>query len=183
MTETLTRIDKEIQDENGVWYQMKIVPYRTAENVIEGTVVTFVDIDAQKKNAALAETIVETVREPLLILDGDLHVMTANPAFYRHFQTSPKDTLGRLIYDLGDRQWDIPELRRLLDQIVPKDTQFEGFEVTHNFPGHRTQNHTTQRPPNHAQRRGDPPHPPGLRGCHRSTAGPEPDAGIVNPRV
>ncbi|MEN6333298.1 MAG: PAS domain-containing protein, partial [Phycisphaerales bacterium] len=114
---------------------MKVVPYRTAENVIEGAVVTFVDIDVQKKNAALTDMIVETVREPLLMLGGDLHVIVANPAFYRFFKTTSKDTLGRLIYDLGDHQWDIPELRRLLEQIVPKDTKFEGYSVTHDFPG------------------------------------------------
>jgi two-component system CheB/CheR fusion protein len=135
VNETLTRVDREIQDENGTWYQMKIVPYRTAENVIEGAVVTFLDINPQKRNAALAETIVETVREPLLILDGELHVMIANPAFYRYFQTTPKDTLGRLIYDLGDRQWSIPELRRLLEQVVPENSKFDGFSVTHEFPG------------------------------------------------
>jgi two-component system CheB/CheR fusion protein len=134
VTETLNRVDREIQDENGAWYQMKIVPYRTAENVIEGAVVTFVDITTLR-HISLAETIVETVREPLLILDGDLHVIAANPAFYRFFKATPKDTQGRLIYDLGDRQWDIPELRRLLEQIVPKDTRFEGFPVTHDFPG------------------------------------------------
>jgi two-component system CheB/CheR fusion protein len=142
VTETLARIDKEIQVEGGAWYQMKIVPYRTAENVIEGAVVTFVDVASQKTAALAAEqagdfarAIVETAREPLLILDGDLHVMTANPAFYRFFQVSPKDTLGRLIYDLGDRQWDIPELRTLLEQIIPENTQFEDFTVTHDFPG------------------------------------------------
>ncbi len=119
---------------------MKIVPYRTAENVIEGAVVTFVDINAQKKNAALADTIVETVREPLLILDDELHVVTANPAFYRYFKTNAKDTMGRLVFDLGDRQWDLPELRKLLQEIVPKDSRFEGFSVTHDFPniGRRT---------------------------------------------
>lgn len=135
VNETLTRVDREIQDDGEVWYQMRIVPYRTAENVIEGAVVTFVDINTQKRNAALAETIVETVREPLLILDGDLHVMSANPSFYRCFKTTPADTLGRLIYDLGDRQWSIPELRRLLEQIIPENSRFEGFSVTHEFPG------------------------------------------------
>jgi two-component system CheB/CheR fusion protein len=132
--ETLTRVDTEVQAENNTWYQMKIVPYRTAENVIEGTVVTFVDVTTLKAGN-LAQAIVETAREPLLILDGDLHVMTANPAFYRFFQVNPKDTLGRLIYDLGDRQWDIPELRTLIEQIVPENTQFADFTVTHGFPG------------------------------------------------
>ena len=145
--ETLTRVEKEIQTEKGVWYQMRIVPYRTGENVIEGTVVTFVDVSSQntavlaaEQSPSFAEAIVETVREPLLILDTGLHVMTANPAFYRHFRADPKDTLDRLVYDLGDRQWDISDLRKLLEQIVPQNSKFEGFEVRHNFPviGSRT---------------------------------------------
>ena len=126
---------------------MRIVPYRTAENVIDGAVVTFVDI-TEYKNAMLAsleagdfaEAIVETVRQPLLILDQSLKVIGANPAFYRHFRVSPDETVGRLIYDLGNRQWNIPELRELLEQIVPQNTKFEGFKVSHEFPqiGERT---------------------------------------------
>ena len=131
--ETLARIDKEIQVEGGAWYQMKIVPYRTAENVIEGTVATFIDIDLQR-TTGFAQAIVETAREPLLILDDQLHVLTANPAFYRHFQVDSKDTLGQHIYDLGTHQWDIPELRDLLERIVPQNTRFEDFKVTHTFP-------------------------------------------------
>jgi two-component system CheB/CheR fusion protein len=134
VTETLMRIDKEIQVEGGAWYQMKIVPYRTSDNVIQGTVATFVDIDMQKKIADFAQAIVETAREPLLILDTQLHVLTANPAFYRHFQVNSKDTLGQHIYALGAHQWDIPELRDLLERIVPQNTRFEDFSVTHSFP-------------------------------------------------
>jgi two-component system CheB/CheR fusion protein len=139
--ETLTRIKKEVRGEGDRYYQMRIVPYRTAENVIDGAVVTFVDI-TEYKNAMLASTqvgnfveaIVETVRQPLLILDKDLKVIRANPAFYRHFQVSPDETVGRLVFNLGDRQWNIPALRELLEQIVPQNTKFEGFKVSHNFP-------------------------------------------------
>ena len=82
-----------------------------------------------------AEAIVATVREPLLVLDGQLRVQSANRAFYRTFQVAPEATLGRRLYDLGNGQWDIPRLRTLLEEILPRDHAFEDFEVEHDFPG------------------------------------------------
>jgi PAS domain S-box-containing protein len=81
-----------------------------------------------------AENIVETVREPLLVLDGDLKIVSANRSFYRTFKVTKRETLGRLVYNLGNRQWDIPRLRILLEEILPKKTHFGGFEVEHDFP-------------------------------------------------
>lgn len=81
------------------------------------------------------QSILDTGREPFLVLDALLHVITANRAFYQTFQVTAGQTLGRLIYDLGDGQWNIPALRRLLGEIVPQDAVVEGFEVTHDFPG------------------------------------------------
>lgn len=78
--------------------------------------------------------IVDTMREPFLILDEDLRVMVANEPFYRAFQTEPKETEKKLVYELGNGQWDIPDLRRLLEDILPKNTFFKGFEVIHEFP-------------------------------------------------
>lgn len=80
------------------------------------------------------KTVVDVVREPILILDKDLRVMAANEAFYRTFQVSPEDTEGKVVYELGDGQWNIPSLRKLLEDILPKNTFFKGFEVTHEFP-------------------------------------------------
>ena len=80
-----------------------------------------------------AESIVETVREPLLVLDADLRVSSVNASFYRTFQVTPEKTQGQLIYDLGNRQWDIPALRELLEQIIPQNTTFEDYEVEHDF--------------------------------------------------
>jgi two-component system CheB/CheR fusion protein len=80
-----------------------------------------------------AEKIVETVREPLLVLTPELHVVSANPAFYHMFQVSPEETEDQHIYQLGNRQWDIPELHRLLEQILPQNTVFNDFEVHHDF--------------------------------------------------
>ncbi len=81
-----------------------------------------------------AESIVATVREPLVILDAGLMVISANRAFYRMFKVTPEETEGQFIYDLGSRQWDIPALRKLLGEILPKSNTFEGFEVEHDFP-------------------------------------------------
>jgi PAS domain S-box-containing protein/putative nucleotidyltransferase with HDIG domain len=74
------------------------------------------------------------VREPLLVLDADLRVVSANRSFYLTFGVKPEETQGRLIYDLGGQQWDIPRLRELLEEILPENTSFYDFEVDHNFP-------------------------------------------------
>jgi len=84
---------------------------------------------------AFFQSILDTGREPFLVLDGALHVVTANRAFYQTFRAAPEATLGRFVYDLGDGQWDIPALRRLLGEILPQDAVVEDFEVTHDLPG------------------------------------------------
>src|SRR5689334_6500992 len=81
-----------------------------------------------------ALNIVDTVREPLLILDTTLRVRSANRAFYQTFHVSPEETVDRLIYELGNGQWDIPDLRTLLEDIVPKSSVFNDFELEHTFP-------------------------------------------------
>src|SRR6188768_3409003 len=81
-----------------------------------------------------AQNIVDTVREPLLILDATLRVQSANRAFYQTFLVSSAETEGRLIYELGNGQWDIPALRTLLEDIVPKSSVFDDFELEHTFP-------------------------------------------------
>ena len=88
----------------------------------------------------LAQGIVDTVREPVLVLDKGLRVIAASRSFYSSFQVRPEDTQGRLLYTLGDGQWDIPKLRVLLEQIIPEHGVMEGYEVEHEFPavGHRT---------------------------------------------
>src|SRR6187401_2101413 len=81
-----------------------------------------------------AMNFVDTVREPLLILDATLRVQSANRAFYQAFHVSAEETENRLIYELGNGQWDIPDLRRLLEDIVPKSSVFDDFELDHTFP-------------------------------------------------
>jgi two-component sensor histidine kinase len=89
---------------------------------------------------ALAQAIVDTVREPVLVCDKDLRVIAASRSFYSVFKVSPEDTQGRLLYELGDGQWDIPKLRLLLENIIPEHGVMEDYEVEHEFPdiGHRT---------------------------------------------
>src|SRR5436309_12782769 len=81
-----------------------------------------------------ADSIVDTVREPLLVLSADLRVRKANPSFYRTFKVTPEATVGQLIYNLGNQQWDIPWLRKLLEEGWPKDRAFDDFEVEQHFP-------------------------------------------------
>jgi two-component system CheB/CheR fusion protein len=138
---TLVFKEREVLTKDGSWYLMRIVPYRTAENVIDGLVLTFVDV-SQLREAERAgemarmyfERIVDTVREPLLVLDGELRAVSANRSFYRTFRTTAKQTEGELVYELGNGQWDIVELRTLLEEILPKNKKFEDYEVEVEIP-------------------------------------------------
>ncbi len=85
--------------------------------------------------SALTQAIVDTVREPLIVLDHDLRVIAASRSFYLKFKVNRDDTQGKLLYDLGDGQWDIPKLRVLLEKIVPERGVMENYEVEHDFPG------------------------------------------------
>lgn len=87
-----------------------------------------------EKSWTYIKTVVDVVREPILILDKDLRVMVANEPFYQTFQVEKKDTENKIVYELGNGQWNIPALRRLLEDILPKNTFFKGFEVSHDFP-------------------------------------------------
>ncbi len=100
----------------------EIVGRRATERVID---------DARR----YAEGIVDTVREPLLVLDTTLRVKSASRSFYRTFRVAPDETENRLVYDLGDGQWDIPRLRTLLEEVLPQNAAFDGFEVEHDFAG------------------------------------------------
>lgn len=87
-----------------------------------------------EKSWTYIRTVVDVVREPVLILDKDLRIMAANDSFYRTFQVELKDTEKKIVYDLGNGQWNIPALRKLLEDILPQNTFFKGFEVVHDFP-------------------------------------------------
>ncbi|OCQ98260.1 ATPase [Nostoc sp. MBR 210] len=137
---TLNFKTQEVQDQEGHWYDLRIRPYRTIDNKIDGAVVVLVDIDALKRSTRqataardYAEAIVATVRESLVVLDTDLRVITANQFFYEKFQVSPAETEQCLIYEIGNGQWNIPQLRSLLEDILPHHSQFQDLEVEHNF--------------------------------------------------
>jgi PAS domain-containing protein len=165
--DTLVPKSIEVQTREARSYILRITPYRTAEHVVQGLVLTLVDISQEKKTAQeavtvkaaqevaaiktaqkaaivkaaqeVAESLVNTVREPLIVLDGDLRIISANDAFYNTFQVVKEKTQKQLIYDIGNRQWDIPKLRELLEDILPKNSYFNDYEVDHSFPtiGHK----------------------------------------------
>ena len=144
--ETLQASEKQVQTGEGQWFSMRILPYRTTENLIDGVTITFLNITDLKqlefelrKAKRYEENIVNTIREPLLSLDGEFRVVSASRSFYRYFNTSAEETVGELVYDLGNGQWNIPELRRLLEQVIPERQSFDDFVVEHDFPsiGHR----------------------------------------------
>jgi two-component system, chemotaxis family, CheB/CheR fusion protein len=138
--DTVSVREIETRDGAGRWYALRIRPYKTLENKIEGAVVVLVDIDALKKTEReigaardYAEAILRTARDPLVVLRADLKVDSANEAFYKTFKVTPDVTEGRWVYDLGNRQWDIPRLRQLLEEIIPHNSFFNDYEATHEF--------------------------------------------------
>ena len=140
--ESLNTIDQDIQNSDGKWYSLRIRPYRTSENKIEGAVIALVDIDSFKRSFnqlkeahEFTEAIVQTTPIPLLVLDAKLSILTANHAFCRHFQINESETKNIQIYDLAKGQWDAPKLRELLDDILPKNEIMENFIVDHEFEG------------------------------------------------
>ena len=139
--QTLVVKEREVQTADGSWFAMRILPYRTAKNTIDGLVLTFLDITQMKKAEQIvhaaqgfAASIVQTVREPLLVLDDQLRVVSANQSFYRIFQVTPREVEQQLLYHLCHGAWNIPDLRRLLEEILPKSTSFQDFVVDAMFP-------------------------------------------------
>ena len=139
--ETLIPYERELSiDENG-WILARIQPYRTLDNMIDGVVLTFTDI-TQRINAiaaqealTIAENIVKTIQEPFIVLDANLKVITASNPFYREFRVTPEQTIGKPFYEFANRQWDIPELREVIDVILKRDDSIEDYKLVHNFPG------------------------------------------------
>ena len=139
--QTLVVKEQDVQTTDGSWFAMRIVPYRTAKNSIDGLVLTFLDITTMKEaehvlEAArdVANSIVETVREPLLVLDDQFRVVSANQSFYRTFQVTQHEVEQQILYNLCNGAWNIPGLRRLLEEILPKSISFQDFVVDKTFP-------------------------------------------------
>ncbi len=120
---------------------------RNAAGAVVGAVLIFCDVSERQRAIQgvedalrLADGIIQTVREPLVVLNTDLQVTTANLSFYKTFHVTPQETEAHFLFDLGNRQWDIPRLRELLEDILPRDTHFNDFKVSHEFQdiGHRS---------------------------------------------
>lgn len=137
----------EVRDKGGRWYSLRVRPYMTLDNKVDGVVLVLVDIDVIKRSEQaaaaarnFAESTVEAVHQPLLVLDDQLRVESANKAFYRTFRVTPAETLGTSLNELGNRRWDIPRLRGLLEEMQSQSTSIEKFEVEGDFAqlGRRT---------------------------------------------
>jgi two-component system CheB/CheR fusion protein len=144
---TLSRQETEVQIENGRWYSIRILPYRTIDNIVEGIVLTFIDITELKKTSLqletaklLAENIVNSIPEPFIILDENLFVQSVNKQFYELFKSTPQETINRQIFELGNGQWNSPQLRNALEIMINKDSLLIDYKVQYEFPiiGKRT---------------------------------------------
>jgi two-component system CheB/CheR fusion protein len=138
---TLASKELETPTPEGQWFFVRMMPYRTANNVIDGLVMTFLDITRQKQaelasqeSRAYTENIVDTIREALLILDADLLVVSANRAFYRTFQQTSDEITGKALFQIGNGAWQGAELQSALDDIVTSDSAFEDFRYVRPFP-------------------------------------------------
>jgi two-component system CheB/CheR fusion protein len=133
---TLVFKERELQTKEGNWYLMRIHPYRTLENVIEGAVITFVDISTLKHEKlftqsalAYASQIMAIMGEPLLVLNKGLKVVTANQSYYTTFAAQPDDTIGAALIRIGNSQWNIPKLKSALDELLPLSEGSRDVEV------------------------------------------------------
>jgi two-component system CheB/CheR fusion protein len=126
----LTTIEREVQDREGRWYSLRVRPYRTRENKIDGAVIMLVDIDDLKR---ALDVVLATVKVPMLTLGPDLKVLKANESFCRLFQIAPEDAENRLIYKIRDDGWDDPKLHTLLEDVLPVHRHVEDFAIETDF--------------------------------------------------
>lgn len=145
--EDLVNFEDEVRADDGRCLLLRVLPYRTQDGRVAGAVVTLVDItDLKAKQSEIsqarryAEAIVETVRHPLMALDGDLRIRSANTAFFEMIDQSPEETIDHLIYELVDGQWNVPPLRELLEDLVPEHRRIDDYEINLGIPrrGSRT---------------------------------------------
>ncbi|THV16758.1 CheR family methyltransferase [Rhizobium rhizophilum] len=136
----LSTIEAEIRSHSGRWYSRRMLPYRTQDDRIAGVVITFHNITERKRDAdavndarVYAETIVRTVQHPLLVLNRDLQVQTANTAFRELFAVFDEEPKGRLIFALGTGEWNNPPLRELLEKVLTQGDEIHNFEVQQEF--------------------------------------------------
>jgi two-component system CheB/CheR fusion protein len=144
--ERVTYKEIEMETERGSWLMTRIMPYKTSKNVIDGVIITFTDISQRRKQLKemedsfkFVDSIVQTVRDPLLVLDEEMHVVLANNAFYQKFKVTPDKTIKKSLYKLGGKQWDLTSLKKLLEDILPEKTELWDYKMEDDFPniGHR----------------------------------------------
>ena len=130
-------IERQVVNRHGAEYKMTISPFRSSDRRIGGAVFSFVSVDgiltqAEKKALLLADRIVSTVREPLLVLDSSLRVQMANTSFYKKFKTTAAEVLNAEVYELGGGLWNVAKLREMLAEVISKKLAFDDFEVVLN---------------------------------------------------
>src|ERR1051326_4271180 len=136
VVENLAPIECDVQDRDGHWYSLRIRPYRTRDNKIEGVVILLLDVDQLKRSL---ELLLSIAKEPLLTLWPDLKVRMANEPFYRAFRLKPEETVGRFLYEAGQGQWNTLDLRRLLEELLPRSQEIRDYPLEATFAeiGHR----------------------------------------------
>jgi two-component system CheB/CheR fusion protein len=139
---TLAVIEREVQDLNGTWYLLRIRPYRTTDNKIDGLVMALFEVDALKRSLEqaraareLAEAIIETVHEPLVVIDDKLQVKSANRSFYQTFRLSREETEGCFLHHLDHGNWDFPELHAFVREMTANGARAQDVEIDHEFIG------------------------------------------------
>jgi len=140
--DTVSTKEQRITNGEKLWYSVRIRPYKTADGKIDGAVITLIDIESMKRTEEkilkardAAENILNTVREPLVVLDSALRVRKASNSFYRMFKVEPEEVENRYFYDLGIGQWSNPILRRRLEEVLAEKGPLSDFPVEHQFPG------------------------------------------------
>jgi two-component system CheB/CheR fusion protein len=126
-------LSRELQGPDGHWYSLHALPYRTQGDTVDGAMIVLLDVQAVKLARSYAEAVVETVRQPLLILSKELKILQANPAFYEVFEISGDTIKGRPLYEVDDGEWEIPELRMALEEILPQQRELRNLEIDHEF--------------------------------------------------
>ncbi|WAS89794.1 chemotaxis protein CheB [Nannocystis punicea] len=137
--DTVTIQEMNVRDSEGNWYSLRIRPYKNVENRIDGAVLALFDIASRRHELELRQArdgtraIVEVVRQAVVMLDGHLRVQALNRAFTELFGLTTDDALHRHVYDLAGGQWDVPQLHRLLDDVLPRQGRCADFRVQHEF--------------------------------------------------
>jgi two-component system CheB/CheR fusion protein len=137
--ETLVSVECEVESDDGRWFVRRLLPYRTQSGKIDGVAVTFSEVSElkalQRETATareFAESIIGTVREPMLVLDATFKILSASRSFNRIFATAAVNVIGKNLFSIQNGQWDVPQLRQLIESVLPDQTTVEAFDLTLN---------------------------------------------------